>query len=190
MFVVSSGFIGKFKIGDNVNYNLAVLAQLYDHFGRGLEDKQKLLCKPITILLISIIEAFLYDLHFRGRTFTSEGVANVARSWFEALRGSNVDEFARLIDRAKNHKLLGDVGDEFYSSLHELRKLRNRVHIQNEKNDLDVDDVLAFTPARKVAAEEALEKVAKYLAAHYPRPEHVQGHVADFKLPWREHYRL
>lgn len=188
MFIVSSRFIAKFKIGDNVHYNLQVLAQLYRHFGGDSADDRKLLCKPITILLVSIIEAFLYDIHFRGGHFTTEGIVNAARSWLEWLRSKNVDDFGNLNGSARKYNLLAGIGGEIYDNLDELRKLRNRIHIQNSKGELEADDAAAFTLARMTAAEKALEKVAKYFAAKYPRPERVQGYVADFEFPWNEHF--
>ena len=39
----------------------------------------------------------------------------------------------------------------FYDDLDQLRRLRNRIHIQNVKNDFEPDDANAFTEGRKVA---------------------------------------
>src|SRR5262249_16202573 len=76
----------------------------------------------------------------------------------------------------------------FYDVLDELRRLRNRIHIQNTKNDFEADEYNAFTIARKTKAEQALEKTMKTLAANHPRPVHTQGYVPDFSLPWAGHY--
>jgi len=62
------------------------------------------------------------------------------------------------------------------------------VHIQNQKKHFEPDDFNAFTDRRKDQAERALEITMKVMAARYPRPEHARGHVADFILPWDEHY--
>ena len=61
MFTVSSRFIRNFKLGDNINHNLKILSLLYRQFDCAAEPDKRLLCKPITILLVSIVEALLYD---------------------------------------------------------------------------------------------------------------------------------
>jgi len=71
MLKVSSCFILNFKLGDNINHNLSVLALLYDYYNREDEDGKRLLCKPIIILLVSIIEAVLHDFHSRIRILTA-----------------------------------------------------------------------------------------------------------------------
>ena len=59
MNIISSGFIGDCKVGDNINYNLAVLGLLYTYQKINTQNKI-LLNKPITIIIISIIEVLLY----------------------------------------------------------------------------------------------------------------------------------
>lgn len=60
---------------------------------------------------------------------------------------------------------MGTVNPTVYDALDELRRLRNRVHIQNEQNDFERDDSAAFfTSERKLRAEKALEKTIKALA--------------------------
>lgn len=59
MFTVNSGFIGEFKTGDNINYNLDCLKALYAAQNAASPSEARLLCKPITIILVSIIEALL-----------------------------------------------------------------------------------------------------------------------------------
>ncbi len=77
MVIIQSRFIGNFAVGDNIVHNLKVLALLYDQFNAGNAADKRLLCKPIVILLGSIVEASLHDLHTRIRTFTIEGVRNI-----------------------------------------------------------------------------------------------------------------
>ena len=54
------------------------------------EPDRRLLCKPITILLVSIVEALLYDFHFRIQRHTFEGVANLADSVISYVRGKKI----------------------------------------------------------------------------------------------------
>jgi hypothetical protein len=69
-----------------------------------------------------------------------------------------------------------------------LGKLRNRIHIQNVKKDLEPDEWRAFTPARKIVAEKVLERVLGILASEHPRGDHVAGYVSNFELPWNQHF--
>jgi hypothetical protein len=190
MFTVSSGFIGRFKIGDNINHNLDVLALLYRYSADGNDEDKRLLCKPVTVALISIVEAMLYDFHLRCRDFTQEGVAALSETTLAYIRQlGRIDEFATCIASAKRHNLFYDGDGSFYETLEELRKLRNRIHIQNTKGQFEPDERDAFSTDRRTQAERALEKVAKALAQKYPRKKHVQGYVRDFQMPWREHFR-
>ena len=186
MFTVSSGFIGDFKLGDNINHNLSVLSLLYSYFEKGDAQTKRLLCKPIIVLLVSIIEAVLHDFHSRIRTFTREGVANLAQSVIDYVTVKKIDELGKYIASARKHNLFGADAD-FYEKLDSLRRLRNRVHIQNTKGDFELDEYNSFTERRKFHAETALEKTLKTMAAKYPRANHLH-HVADFNLPWKEHY--
>ena len=77
-FEIRSSFMGNFKLGDNINYNLDSLALLYEVFDVVEEDQRQLLRKPMIIALVSITEAVLHDFHKRIQTFTLEGVQNVA----------------------------------------------------------------------------------------------------------------
>jgi hypothetical protein len=184
-FTVSSGFIGNFKLGDNINHTLDALSLLYETQRAG--ESPSLLCKPIIILVGSICEAVLYDLLcVRIKHHTVEGVKNIAKDVVNRIRGSHIDEFGKYIASVRKHDLLKDV--ELYESLDELRKLRNRIHIQNTKAHFDPDDGKTFTSARQREAEKTLEKVIKTMARDYPRKGHCQGYVGDFRLPWKAHF--
>jgi hypothetical protein len=184
MFTVPSGFIAVFKTGDNINHNLRILKLLYAQYEEATAGDRQLLCKPITIILISIIEAALQDFHFRCSKFTWEKVTNLADGVASIIRGKKLSKLSHYIQSAKKHGLFGEIDGEFYDTLELLSKLRNRVHIQNENNDLEPDEWNAFTPQR--LAERSLEQVIKILAAKYPRPEHIAGFVRDFDCPWTE----
>ena len=93
MFTVSSNFIGNFKTGDNIAYNLRLLRLLYAQYSAGTEDEKALLRKPIIITLVSITEAMLHDLHMRVQSFTIEGVRNLANSIIGYIRGKKLEEF-------------------------------------------------------------------------------------------------
>ncbi|MER9683492.1 hypothetical protein NKJ23_30050 [Mesorhizobium sp. M0184] len=184
-FTISSRFIGDFKLGDNIVFNLKVLKALYDYRAVGNPQQRVYLLKPMIITNVSIIDAVLHDFYFRVRNHTREGVANLAEAIIAKLQGMvRIDKLELYIAQAQTNDLFGEPG-EFYEQLHDLRKLRNRVHIQNEKRHFDPDDRHAFSEARLLQSEQALEKVLSTMAAKHSRKH---DHVEDFELPWDRHF--
>ena len=188
MFTVSAKFIGDFKLGDNINHNLRILAYLYQRQADPTDTDAWLLRKPIIVLIGSICEAVLHDLHLRMKLYTVEGVRGIASSVLAHVRGKKIDKFGAYIVSAKKHSLLGAPTEDIYDDLDQIRKLRNRVHIQNEKNHFEPNDSQAFSANRQLSAEKTLEKLIKLISENHPRPAHAGGHVADFDLPWGEHF--
>jgi hypothetical protein len=186
MVTIKSNFMGNFKLGDNICFNLAVLKTLYELRAAGTALQKRHLQKPITVMNVSIIEAILYDLHLRVKTFTSEGVANLQATVIEYIRGKKIDELERYIASAKKHDLFEQGDSGFYEALDDLRKIRNRVHIQNTKKHFEADDVSAFSEARMTLSEQAVEHVMRTMARKYARPQH--NFVKDFILPWQPHF--
>ncbi|WP_027565332.1 molecular chaperone TorD family protein [Bradyrhizobium sp. URHA0013] len=186
MVTIKSSFMGNFKLGDNICFNLAILKTLYDLRAAGNPLQKRHLQKPITVMNVSIIEAVLYDLHLRVKTFTSEGVANIQATVIEYIRGKKIDELERYIASAKKHDLFDQGDSGFYEALDDLRKIRNRLHIQNTRNHFEPDDVTAFSEARMMLSEQAVEHVLRTMARKYPRPQH--NFVKDFILPWQPHF--
>ncbi|MDX3969273.1 MAG: hypothetical protein QHD01_22135 [Bradyrhizobium sp.] len=186
MVTINSNFIGNFKLGDNICFNLAVLKTLYDCRAAGNAQQRLHLQKPIIVLNTSIIEAVLCDFHDRVRTFTREGVANLAADVVAYIQGKQIDELEKYIASARKHDFFDQRDSAFYDSLDELRKLRNRVHIQNKKGHFEPDDQVAFNAARLVLSERALEVVLRTMARKFPRPQH--NFVQPFELPWNAHF--
>ena len=186
MFTIECDFIGDFKIGDNIVYNLKVLNALYDGGARLNPNQRRFFYKPQIVTLVSIIEALLYDLTLRARTFTNEGVRNVPNSVLKEIRSKKqTDKLAKLIEVAKRYKLFGDK-PQIYSALTELNKLRNRIHIQNAWSHQPADEEKAFDSNKVVLAERALEKIVKICSTKYNRSI---SHVPDFEFPWKQYYR-
>lgn len=188
MFTVSASFVGDFKLGDNINHNLRILSYLYQRQADPHDTDAWLLRKPIIILLGSICEAILHDLHLRMRTYTTEGVRGIAISVLSYVRGKKIDKFETYISSAKKHSLLGVHTESIYDDLDQLRKLRNRIHIQNDKNHFEPNDSQAFDRDRQISAERTLEILIKTISVNHPRPTNARGHVNDFHLPWGEHF--
>ncbi|TAM89293.1 hypothetical protein EPN42_07880 [bacterium] len=189
MFVTRNNFIADFKLSDNISYNFAILKLLYEAYdGDENSETRRYLRKPITVTLVSIIEAILHDFHIRARTFTREGIAKIPHEVISYIRGKQIEDFEKYIASARKHDLFETQGHSLYNALDELRKLRNRVHIQNKHNELEPDEFDAFSPRRMVLAEHVLEYVCKCFAQKHPRPPHVNQYLRDFKCPWDEHF--
>ena len=185
MFTVRSNFIGDFKLGDNVAYNLDVLEVLYAHYAEADEVEKGLLCKPITILLVTILEAVLHDFHSRIATMTREGVRGIADSVANYVRGKKIDKLALYVASAKKHNFLRADDAAFYDDLDQLRRLRNRIHIQNYAADFARDDAQTFNADRKILAERTLERTLRVMAEHYARRH---NHVVAFNCPWEPYF--
>jgi hypothetical protein len=180
--------MGNFKLGDNINHNLRILSLLYESQSQCDIPQKEVLCKPIIIFIASICEAVLADLHMRIRLYTIEGVKNVADDVMDYIRGKKIDEFEKYIASARKYDFF-DAGDtSFYEALDELRRLRNRIHIQNTKRHFEPDECRAFTLKRQELAERILEKVMKTMLAKYSRSRERHACVADFQLPWDEYF--
>jgi hypothetical protein len=186
MPTINSNFID-FKLGDNICFNLKILKTLYNYQESANPLQRLQLRKPIVLLNVSVIEAVLHDLHGRVRTHTAEGVANLSDAVLSYIRGKKIDELEKYIASAKRHDLFDQGDTSFYESLDDLRRLRNRVHIQNTKRHFEPDDHTAFSEGRLLLSEQTLELVMRTMARKFARPKH--NFVGDFVLPWRSHFR-
>jgi hypothetical protein len=126
MVTINSNFIGNFKLGDNICFNLKILKTLYDYRKAVNAQKKSHLRKPIILLNVSVIEAVLHDFHGRVRTHTLEGVANLSDTVVAYIRGKKIDELEKYIVSAQRHDFFDQTNTSFYESLDDLRKLRNR----------------------------------------------------------------
>jgi hypothetical protein len=183
---IRSSFIDSYKLGDNICFNLQCLDFLYDTYSVADLRKRALLRKPIILMLVSITEAVLYDFHRRIKLFTWEGVQNVGHVVAVYVRGKQLDELEKLIVSARKHNFF-ELEPAFYDDLNQLRRLRNRIHIQNVKRDFEPYDADAFSEPRKVLAERVLEKTLRTMLSRYDRGPSF-NYVNDFVLPWEPYF--
>lgn len=186
-FSVPGNFFCLFKTGDNVLYNLSTLNYLYEVYEKAtLENKEKLL-KPIILTEVAVTEAILHDFHLRIRANVIEGVVGLGTDVVNYVRGKQIDELEAYIASARKHDFFSEANSNFYDRLDELRKIRNRIHIQNTRRYRPADEDMIFTETTKISAEKCLEKVAKTISVNHPRPGNLQDYVGDLHFPWREH---
>lgn len=189
-FEVNSSFIGEFKSGDNIVYNLAILQILYDSYEGTVPDRQALLTKPIVFQIACVVEAVLVDLALRILQHTREGVPSLPPSKLAKVR--------KKVEKSKDH--LGfrrvisifaesntfDEEPEFYSRLVQLSTVRNRVHISNRKHMEPLDEVDLFLEGAKVDAESLCEELVKKCASTFARGPHIK-YVKPLRFPWQAH---
>ncbi len=190
MLRVTASFLASFKIGDNIHYNLSVLRILYKAQGALCASEAVFLEKPITVLLVSICEAIIYDFIKRSQWFTIEGIHGLSQDHINILRESKAWSMEKKIELIKKINVLQMSDHSAYDYLDNLSRLRNRIHIQNEKENFEADEILAFTKPRRIQAEKMVELLMKKISRLYPRPGHIQmsQYVEDFYLPWEPHF--
>lgn len=98
-----------------------------------------------------------------------------------------LNKYEKHIECAEKYSLYGPANTKIYVRLQELRKLRNRIHIQNKHGNFEPDEAKAFTFVRKRQAERTTEFILRYSSIQYGRPKHCY-HVANFSIPWEHHF--
>jgi len=178
-------FFWDFKRMDNVNYNFKILELLYKTKKR---DSSRLFNKPILVTLVSIIECALYDFVKRVDQHRGEVVPNLDKiAVIDSRRKTYTDQLETIIAYIKKHDLLRASEDEnpdIYDILDFLRKIRNRLHIQNSQNFLDENEYKIWTEKNLHLGEKALERVCEVLCHVYPRPGSNFYSMSDFPRVW------
>ena len=168
---------------DNVNYNFEIVEILYK--AKSQNGNDLLFNKPITILLVAMIECMLEDFMVRIKTHSSEVIPNLVQSVVAAIRGKQLDKFGHVIVQVEKHNLLRVAsGDTIYAELEFLRKVRNRMHIQEMDGGLDKDEYQIFTDLTRKKAERAFERTCEVLCNIHPRWGSAPLPMADFPRPW------
>jgi hypothetical protein len=176
-------FFWNFKRMDNVNYNFRILEILYS--ARKQNKNNALLIKPIIIIIISIMECMLYDFIERIQGHTADRIPNLAESIISYIRGKKIDDFEKIIRQIEKQNLLrASISDTIYSDLDLLRKIRNRVHIQDKEHQLDKDDYSVFNEENLHLAERTFERLCEILCNTYPRWNKQPLPMSDFPRPW------
>ena len=184
-FTVPANFIDVFKIGDNINYNLNIQKILYEYYNKSSE--RYFLIKPIVIINTSISEAILYDF-IENRIRRGNKTERLFESILGVLKSKKLDKFEHFIAQAKKYDFFELKDTDFYDSMNTLRKIRNRIHIQNSKWDEPKDEDKLFNEEAKILSEKVLEKILDTMKIKYPRREEYHNYVKDFELPWEKHF--
>ena len=187
-----SAFIWNFKHGDNISYNIDVLTALYQ--SKGTHTDPELFIKPITVQIVSIIEAALVDFIARIDEATTHLPGKISLDQLSSMKldiqkekkefkerdftGEHVYVYLRrksynlseLIKIFKKYKLFGDKSDPIYKHLFEFADMRNRVHIENYYRNLDDREPYVFTESSLELLESTLMELWTKLSTDYKRP--------------------
>ncbi len=178
---ITGTFMWSFKKGDNIVYNLEIVWELYE--GRVRSTDKRKYNKPIIITLVSVIECMLDDFAYRIRGHAHDTVPNISQADIATFRTKRYDKLEHYIAASKRFNLFSRTND-FYDLMDELRKARNRVHIQNSTNQLAADEYNVFTNALLVKTQKVFEIVLGTMIVKFPRHGKtvVPGGVP---LPWK-----
>lgn len=180
----TSNFFWDFKRMDNVDYNFEIVEILYAAKKQNNNDKH--FNKPILILLMAIIECTLYDFILRINQHRSDSFPNITWRAISYFRDAgSTDVLKRLIPQIKSQNLMRvSENDSLYDDLEYLRKVRNRIHIQNKYNLLGRNEYGVFSDPTLEKAQGCLEKIYDALCNVYPRWQNQPISMSDFPRPW------
>lgn len=183
-------FVWNFKHGDNIIYNFTVLQALYA--AQANTKSGGILNKPITILLVSIIEGILIDFLTRIDQATTHLPGNVSRETLKALKQEienkkrpekvndelgeriylrrKMYQFGEIVEIIKQYELFGKKDDQIYKDLVNFGYLRNRVHIENYYRNFEDRETFVFNNKRLGELEDMLSKLWEKMTNDYKRP--------------------
>lgn len=169
---------------DNVNYNFRIVTELYD--AKKKSSQKSLYNKPITIILVAIIECMLYDFIIRIKGYKWDPFPNMTTRIAQSIRGINdTDQMSKLINICRDEDLLQDATKgSFYDELEEVNKIRNRLHIQNKYGYSASDEHRVFTASNLLLVQETFKHVCDVLCNVYPRWNQSPIPMSDFPEPW------
>lgn len=175
---IESVFIGDFPVGDEIVADCNVLVSLC------AGENYSSVRKPIVVWIAAIAEACLQQIIYRAQNFTREGVSQISDEELDQIRGKKLDKLNNIIEAFRARGLLDDLGDDIYDRLHLLRRMRNRIHIQ-DRSKLPIPgkrDKAVFTHQRVQDALKLLRDLLMHLARKFPRsPE--KNHVLPLRIP-------
>jgi len=176
---IPCNFVGQFKVGDNLVFNVGLIRALIAATDVGN------LNKLIVIQAAAIVEAALQQIIWRAQNHYAEGVPNIAEADRAEIEKKTVDTFNVIIDVLKKHKVLDGLGADIYDELHRLRKYRNKVHIQKpiEIPNVPADDDGAFSDGIRIWALGLNLRVLKHLSERFARPKQLTGYVGALTVP-------
>lgn len=176
---INCTFVGAFKVGDNLRYNCDILCALVN------ANDETLLGKMIVLQAGAILEAALTQIIYRAQNYNREGVPNIEEVDRRRIAESKIDKFAVAIDVLKKYAVLNGLGEGVYDELHQLRRYRNKIHIQEDVKVAGAprDEGAIFTPDLTSSALDLNRRVLQYLSEALARPQHISDYVGSLRIP-------
>lgn len=169
---------------DNAVYNFNIINHLIQDSAK--RKNKSFYYKPLTILIIGIIECVLYDILCRIKEERHEGI-RLSKTEKNTIRSKKWhDKFKCYIDICKKHNLLGN-NSKIYYDLHKYSLIRNRIHIQNHKQYKPEKESDLWNEKKVKTSGKLLCKVFLHLCNQFPRPSnfHNNPNPALFPTPWK-----
>jgi hypothetical protein len=176
---IECNFVGSFKVGDNIGYNIDILRDLVT------KNDKECFNKLIVLQAGSILEAALSQIIFRAQHYNKEGVPNIEEKDRLEIEAKNIDKFASVIDVLAKYKVLDALGATIYKDLHKLRQFRNKIHIQSKIKvaGTPLDEEKAFSNNLKDWALHLNLIVLEHLSEKYARPNKVGVACGNLLVP-------
>lgn len=173
-----------FKRRDNVVYNFVIVESLI-HAAKKTPHEHYFY-KPIFIVLTSIIECTLYDFLCKVHEHRYERVPNITKDDIQAVQNMELpNKLTNFTDICRKHKFLGS-SPQIYEALRGTAKIRNRIHIQNGKYYLPLEETNLWNADLVKGCGALLRDIFKIMVEKYPRPEsfHRNPFFTHFPTPW------
>lgn len=183
-------FIWNYKVGDNIKHNLEEVFYLYNVKKTcSTTTEHRFLNKHISITLVAIIEAVLYDFIVRLNDATNQFPKSIdydkrknikkyitAQKVFRKLKDSTKTihrvrnySLTQIINLLQEFELLGGKEDQIYYLLNRAIQFRNRLHIYNWFDNFEKDEEYVFTLKRLEILERLTIKVLIIMKDLYTR---------------------
>lgn len=173
-------FFWNYKRMDNSNYNFRIVEALC--YAKNNCNNNELFNKPITIIIMAIVECILFDFIKRVNEHNIERIPNLDQSVINKTRSKTLKMFKHIITHAKKYNLM--LLENKYDEIDELRELRNRVHIQNDTCSFDKNEYKLWNDKNAQRAGRILKEICEILCNYYPRPGKEIPNIEHFPQPW------
>lgn len=176
---ITCNFIGDFEVADNLVRNANALSRLSETNDKGVFNKL------MAIQAGSITEAALEQIIYRAQNFNREGVPNISEDDRKKIESTTIERFNNIIQAMQKYKILDGLGDKIYAELEDLRKYRNKVHIQLDVGIAGVSrkENEAFSDKTVAWSLDLCVRVLKYLNEHLPRPKGLEQYAREISIP-------
>jgi hypothetical protein len=185
-------FNWNFKVGDNIKHNIQEIFFLYKIKKENCSNtkEEQFLNKHISITLVCIIEAILYDFVVRLNDATNQFPLIIDEKKRKAIKKYISEQkvpyeskelkikilrvknysFSQILRLLKEFELLEQKDSPIYNNLEKATYFRNRIHIYNWFNNFEKDEKYVFTDRRLEILEKLVVYILTTMEAKYSRP--------------------